>query len=50
ILDTFFTEPAQPTECHNQTAKEFIDQNQTQCQIIIISALMNGLLIIVVIG
>ncbi|XDV22139.1 hypothetical protein PO909_027098 [Leuciscus waleckii] len=33
------------------TALEFIDQNQTQCQIIIIiSALMNGLLLIVLIG
>ncbi|KAI2644367.1 Ig kappa chain V19-17 [Labeo rohita] len=37
------------TECHNHTV--VIDQNQTQWQIIIIiSALMNGLLIIVVIG
>ncbi|KAK7127042.1 hypothetical protein R3I94_018279 [Phoxinus phoxinus] len=38
-------------ECHNHTAVEFIDQNQTQWKIIIIiSALMNGLLLIVVIG
>ncbi|KAK9967721.1 hypothetical protein ABG768_002098 [Culter alburnus] len=46
-------EPIQLTEstkCHNQTAVECIDQNQTQWQIIIIiSGLMNGLLVIVVI-
>ncbi|XP_016298275.1 uncharacterized protein LOC107655327 [Sinocyclocheilus anshuiensis] len=47
-----FTESAHLTECHNHTVVEFIDQNQTQWQIIIIiiSGLMNGLLIIVVIG
>ncbi len=43
----FFTEAAQLPECNNHTAVEFIDQNQTQWQIIviIISALMNGLLL-----
>ncbi|XP_051763679.1 uncharacterized protein LOC127520002 [Ctenopharyngodon idella] len=47
----YFNESTQLTECHNHTAVEFIDQNQTQCQIIIIiSALMNGLLVVVVIG
>ncbi|XP_016298272.1 uncharacterized protein LOC107655325 [Sinocyclocheilus anshuiensis] len=42
----------QLTECHNHTVlEEFIDQNQTQWQIIIIiSALMNGLLLILLIG
>ncbi|CAM4654845.1 unnamed protein product [Leuciscus chuanchicus] len=46
-----FTEPIQLTECHNQTAMKCIDQNQKQCQIIIIiSALMIGLLVIVLIG
>ncbi|KAK7137216.1 hypothetical protein R3I93_017328 [Phoxinus phoxinus] len=47
-----FTESTQLTECHNHTAVEFIDdQNQTQWKIIIIiSALMNGLLLIAVIG
>ncbi len=50
-FDIFFTESAQLTERHNHTAVEFIEQNQTQYQIIIIiSALMNGLLLIVVIG
>ncbi len=50
-LETFITESVQLSECHNHTAVEFIDQIQTQCQIIIIiSALMNGLLIIVLIG
>ncbi len=50
-FDIFFTESAQLTECHNHTAVEFIEQNKTQYQIIIIiSALMNGLLLIVVIG
>ncbi|XP_077083087.1 uncharacterized protein LOC143736249 [Siphateles boraxobius] len=45
-----FTESTQLTECHNHTAVEFIDQNQTQWQIIIIiSGLMNGLLLIVLI-
>ncbi len=54
---TFFTVSAQLIECQNHTVVEFIkrnstvvnciDQNQTQYQIIIIiSALMNGLLII----
>ncbi|KAL1251132.1 hypothetical protein QQF64_018928 [Cirrhinus molitorella] len=39
------------TECHNHTVLEFIDQNQTQWQIIsIISGLMNGLLIILLFG
>ncbi|KAI2647494.1 Leucine-rich repeat neuronal protein 3 [Labeo rohita] len=39
------------TECHNHTVVEFIDQNQTQWQIIvIISSLMNGLLLILLIG
>ncbi|KAK9967366.1 hypothetical protein ABG768_001769 [Culter alburnus] len=47
----YFTESVQLTECHNHTVIEFIDQNQTQCQsIIIISALINGLLVVVVIG
>ncbi|KAK7127046.1 hypothetical protein R3I94_018282 [Phoxinus phoxinus] len=48
-----FNESTQPIQCHNHTAVEFINQNQnqTQCQIIIIiSALMNGLLLIVLIG
>ncbi|KAL1251140.1 hypothetical protein QQF64_018936 [Cirrhinus molitorella] len=46
----YITEPVQLTKCHNHTAVEFIDQKQAQWQIIIItSALMNGLLIIVVI-
>ncbi|KAK7137219.1 hypothetical protein R3I93_017330 [Phoxinus phoxinus] len=47
-----FNESTQLTECHNHTAVEFIDQNQKQCQIIIIiiSGLMNGLLLIVLIG
>ncbi|RXN20218.1 V-set domain-containing T-cell activation inhibitor 1-like protein [Labeo rohita] len=45
-------ESVQITECHNHTVVEFIDQNQKQWQtiIIIISALLNGFLIIVVIG
>ncbi len=47
----FFTEAAQLPECNNHTAVEFIDQNQTQWQIIIIiSALMNGLLLLLLIG
>ncbi|KAG1939879.1 hypothetical protein F2P79_017110 [Pimephales promelas] len=46
-----FNESTQITEYHNHTAVEFIDQNQNQCQIIIIiSGLMNGLLLIVLIG
>ncbi|CAM4654893.1 unnamed protein product [Leuciscus chuanchicus] len=46
-----FTESTQITVCHNHTALECIDQNQKQWQIIIIiSALMNGLLLIVLIG
>ncbi|KAK9967367.1 hypothetical protein ABG768_001770 [Culter alburnus] len=46
----YFTEPVQPSECHNHTMIEFIDQNQTQCQTItIISGLMIGLLLIVLI-
>ncbi len=46
---TFITE-SQLTQCHNHTAVEIIDLNQTQHQIIIIiSAMMKGLLIIVVI-
>uniref|UniRef100_A0A9J7Z2R2 Si:dkey-208m12.3 n=1 Tax=Cyprinus carpio carpio TaxID=630221 RepID=A0A9J7Z2R2_CYPCA len=46
----YFNESAQLTECHNHTVYEFIDQNQTQYQIIIIiSALMNGLLLILLI-
>ncbi len=50
-FDIFFTESVQAAECHNHTAVECIEQNQTQYQIIIIiSALMNGLLLIVVIG
>ncbi len=50
-MNSFITESAQVTECHNHTAVEFIDQNQTQWQIIsIISALMNGLLLILLIG
>jgi len=51
IMNTFFPESTQITESHNHTAVEFINQNQTQCQIIIIiSGLMNGLLLIVLIG
>ncbi|XP_052394147.1 uncharacterized protein LOC127942473 [Carassius gibelio] len=47
----YFTETFNQTECHNHTVLQIIDQNQTQWKIIsIISALMNGLLIIVVIG
>ncbi|XP_016362959.1 uncharacterized protein LOC107704533 [Sinocyclocheilus anshuiensis] len=50
----FFTEPTPLTvltECHNHTVTEYIKQNQTQWKIIIIiSGLMNGLLIIVLIG
>ncbi|XP_043078362.1 uncharacterized protein LOC122327211 [Puntigrus tetrazona] len=39
------------TECHNHTTTEYIDQNQTQWKIIIvISGLMNGLLVLVVVG
>ncbi|CAM4654909.1 unnamed protein product [Leuciscus chuanchicus] len=46
-----FTESTQLTECHNHTAVECIDQIQKQWQIIIIiSGLMNGLLLIVLIG
>ncbi|CAM4654800.1 unnamed protein product [Leuciscus chuanchicus] len=46
-----FNESTPPTECYNHTVVEFIDQNQTQWQIIIIiSGLMNGLLLIVLIG
>ncbi|KAK9967719.1 hypothetical protein ABG768_002096 [Culter alburnus] len=47
-------EPIQLTEstkCHNRTEVECIDQNQTQWQtIIIISGLINGILVIVLIG
>jgi len=51
IMNTFFSKSTQITECHNHTAVEFIDQNQKQSQIIIIiSGLMNGLLLIVLIG
>ncbi|KAI2644358.1 Ig kappa chain V19-17 [Labeo rohita] len=56
----YFNESTQLTECHNHTAKiidqnstevNCTDQNQTQLKsIIITSALMNGLLVIVVIG
>uniref|UniRef100_A0A9J7Y5N1 Immunoglobulin subtype domain-containing protein n=1 Tax=Cyprinus carpio carpio TaxID=630221 RepID=A0A9J7Y5N1_CYPCA len=47
----YFNESAQLTESDNSAVPEFIDQNQKQCQIIIIiSALMNGLLLIVLIG
>ncbi|XP_016362967.1 uncharacterized protein LOC107704541 [Sinocyclocheilus anshuiensis] len=48
----YFTEAIQLiTECHNHTVVEFIDQNQTQWQnISIISGLMNGLLLILLIG
>ncbi|XP_016303691.1 uncharacterized protein LOC107659310 [Sinocyclocheilus anshuiensis] len=47
----YFTESVQLTECHSHTVYEFIDQNQTQWQIIIIiSALMNGLLLVLLIG
>ncbi len=50
-MNSFIAESVQLTECHNHTAVEFIEQNQTQWQIIIIiSALMNGLLLIVLIG
>ncbi|XP_043078282.1 uncharacterized protein LOC122327155 [Puntigrus tetrazona] len=39
------------SECHNHTVTEIINQNQPQCQIIIIiSALMNGFLLILLIG
>ncbi|KAK2907133.1 hypothetical protein Q8A67_006118 [Cirrhinus molitorella] len=55
------TESVQLTECHNHTVEEFIDQNsmgvncidqnQTQWRsITIAAALMNGLLLIVLIG
>ncbi|XP_026053945.1 uncharacterized protein LOC113039976 [Carassius auratus] len=41
----------EPTECHNHTVTEYIEQNQTLWKsIIIISGLMNGLLVIVVVG
>ncbi|XP_016121350.1 uncharacterized protein [Sinocyclocheilus grahami] len=47
----YFTESAQLTECHNHTVAVYTEQNQTQWQIIIIiSALMNGLLLIALIG
>ncbi|KAI2646081.1 T cell receptor gamma variable 4 [Labeo rohita] len=50
----YITESPQLTECYNHTVVEFIDQNQTQYQIIIIiiiiSALMNGFLLILLIG
>ncbi|KAI2645217.1 Immunoglobulin omega chain [Labeo rohita] len=50
-VTTFFTESVQITECYNHTVVEFIEQNQTQWQIIIIiSSLMNGLLLILLIG
>ncbi|XP_039550762.1 uncharacterized protein LOC120495324 [Pimephales promelas] len=50
-----FTESTQVTECYNNTIEcqnhTAVDQNQKQCQIIIIiSGLMNGLLLIVLIG
>ncbi|XP_016371919.1 uncharacterized protein LOC107711444 [Sinocyclocheilus rhinocerous] len=39
------------TECHNHTVTEYFEQNQTQWKIIIIIfGLMNGLLVIVVVG
>ncbi|XP_016117923.1 uncharacterized protein [Sinocyclocheilus grahami] len=47
----YFTESAQLTECHNHRVDVYTEQNQTQWQIIIIiSALMNGLLLIALIG
>uniref|UniRef100_A0A9J7XM26 Immunoglobulin domain-containing protein n=1 Tax=Cyprinus carpio carpio TaxID=630221 RepID=A0A9J7XM26_CYPCA len=50
----YFTESTQPTvvtECYNHTVTEYIEQNQTQWKIIIIIfGLMNGLLVIVVVG
>ncbi len=53
-MDTFITESTQLTvltECHNHTVTGYTEQNQTHWQIIIIvSALMNGLLLIVLIG
>jgi len=52
-LFPFFPESTQLTECLNHTVVEFIDQNQNHTQwqsIIIISGLMNGLLLIVLIG
>ncbi len=49
-MKTIFTESTQLTECHNHTM-DCTDQNKTQWQIIsIISALINGLLIVVLIG
>ncbi|KTG42510.1 hypothetical protein cypCar_00045429 [Cyprinus carpio] len=46
----YFNESAHLTECHNHTVlEEFIDQNQWQT-ISIISALINGLLLILLIG
>ncbi|KAK2907170.1 hypothetical protein Q8A67_006155 [Cirrhinus molitorella] len=47
----YITDIAELTECHNHTALEFIDQNQTQYEkiIIIISALMNRLLLFLLI-
>ncbi|KAI2644360.1 Methyl-accepting chemotaxis serine transducer [Labeo rohita] len=53
-VNTFITEPTQLTvltECYNHTVTEYTEQNPAQWQIIIIiSGLMNGLLVIVVIG
>ncbi len=53
-MDTFITESTQLTvltECHNHTVSDYTEQNQTQWKIIsIISPLMNGLLLIVLIG
>ncbi|XP_016109401.1 uncharacterized protein [Sinocyclocheilus grahami] len=50
----YFTESTKltaVTECHNHTVTEYIEQNQTQWKIIIIIfGLMNGLLVIVVVG
>ncbi len=51
-MDTFFSDSVNLNECQNRTVVNNIEQQQTQWQIIIIiiSGLMNGLLIIVVIG
>ncbi len=53
-MDTFIAESTPLTgltECHNHTLTDYTEQNQTQCQIIIvILGLMNGLLVIVVVG
>ncbi len=53
-MDTFITESTQLTvltECHNHIVTNYTEQNQTQWKIIIIIfGLMNGILVIVVVG